>query len=204
MKNKLQLGRPMLEMLAVLSIGVTLTIFGIFTVRKGIYIYKANVVLDYINSVYSAVRGKSSDSIMFGEDPQVGVPCEKVVSGMPSLISECKVTFICGCGSNTEKKNCNAECDPHNPICAYRLSSKHSCVATVAFHLKKGEKNTATTLESRLGLEVREEMQDGKERTFCKANCLGDYPQECANGFAECVRRGANCSDMSRIDCKIH
>ena len=196
--NKFQSGRPMLEMLAVLSIGVALVIFSILLFRRSMDNYKASAVLDYVNSVYAIVRQKSSDdkSLDYLKDGQGVIACEKIVPGKPSTISSCSVTHVCGCGSNTELGVCNKTCT--TSICNYRRSSPKACVATVTFVLGKGEKNTATTLEGRVGLELREEMSDSAERVFMKANCLGDLPQECANGYARCTYATSHCSDVAR------
>ena len=49
MKDKTQSGRPLLEMLVVISIGFLLTAFGLLAGRKIVYHYKASAMLDYIN-----------------------------------------------------------------------------------------------------------------------------------------------------------
>ena len=197
----MQLGRPMLEMLIVLSLGIVLMVSGIASFRKVIYNYKANAMLDYINQVYSSARGKSLGNNFLGlssEDPSIGIPGERIVANPPSVLSSCTVNRICGCGSNTET-GCHDCDDPRNVTCQILKNSKDLCVVTVTAYFNDGEEGAAKTLEARLDLEVRNGIKNLKEnRPFMKANCLPDNPKECSYGFAKCTKENRPCSNISR------
>ncbi|MBO5997868.1 MAG: hypothetical protein J6P93_05020 [Alphaproteobacteria bacterium] len=199
MKDKTQSGRPLLEMLVVISIGFLLTAFGLLAGRKIVYHYKASAMLDYINMVYMTVRGRSIHDPKFGME--VSSPplysCSGIVPNMPGFIYNCNVRRICGCGSNTEISNKCSSLAANSELGVEAANSPTSCVTTVTATFKKGEEGAAATLESKLGLEVRDGLAYNK-RKFIKGNCASDFPVECHNGFARCVSRGSHCSDMPR------
>ena len=206
-KDKMQSGRPLLEMLVVLCIGAVLMVFGVFSFKRVINNYKAAAMLDYINLVYASVRGSGRDDMQLTD-------CKNIVSNIPSFVGSCTVERVCGCGSNLELNyfDCSKDCPSgDNYAECIKGRSSNGCVTTVTAYFQKDQEDAAAALESKLGLEVREGTVSGvggggkfptDRRVFKKANCLIDYPMECANGFSRCLKEGEICapSSLSRCD----
>lgn len=202
-KDKMQSGRPLLEMLVVLCLGAVLMVFAVFSFKRVINNYKAEAMLDYINLVYASVRGS-------GRDDMALTDCKNIISNIPSFVGSCKVERVCGCGSNLELGyfDCSKECPSGDNYAECIVGrSSNGCVTTVTAYFGKDQEDAAATLENKLGLEVREGTFTGTsvkfttdKRVFKKANCLADYPMECAHGFSRCVKEGEGCSSLSRCD----
>ena len=168
---KVQIGRSMIEMLAVLAIVGVLSIGGLAAFRFAMEHHKANAMVDYMNVVFMAVKSVGDDTSPYvPDDGSKYFRCDEIVPNMPG--------FIYSCGTN-------------------RLCSDGHCVTNVFAYLQDGEEGTAATLESKLGLNVRN-GRPNRNRLFHKADCSGATSMSCANGFSPCVVAGTACGKDSR------
>ena len=166
-------GRTLLEILTVLALVGILSLSVLAGYNYAMAHHKANGMLDYINTVFLAVKSVGEDDYNYvSQEGEEYFECDEIVPNMPPYIYSCGALRKCG-------------------------GTGKSCITRVFAYFDEGERLAATVLENKLGLATREKRPN-RNRLFEKDSCVDSAPITCSHGFAPCASVGGSCTTKSR------